>query len=260
MIKVNVVTSKVAVRVREHNSAFSVLLTTDKGEKGDKGDKGDAFRYEDFTEEQLEAFFKRFRRVLTSEDDLDDVIQEGVYYYSTASIPKNSPYKNAGVVKVDYTDDDTTRVVQSVTRYGVAGASSFRTKYAGSWNVWTEVGLKSDAVCSAGDIFDGAELETLAGYTTTSSTVVYLFLPLSKKIDLSSVTGVEVQALNATLRGVQGYLGSTKTNFCDGTYSLWCKPFENGVSIKITKSEAFSNAVNNTPVSAQINSLKLKFT
>jgi hypothetical protein len=85
---------------------------------------------------QLKAF--GYKRVLTSADNLNTLIEEGVYPYSTASVPQNCFYANAGVVEVIKADSDTTRIIQRVTRYGLAGASAFRTLYEGNWNAWTE--------------------------------------------------------------------------------------------------------------------------
>ena len=155
MIKVNVDTSKVVVRFKEHNSNFSVVLSNNKGDKGDpgkKGDKGDGFRYEDFTPEQLNALRRSFNRVLTSEDDLDDIIEDGTYPYSTASIPQHCDFSNAGIVEVAKADSDTTRIIQRVTRYGTGGMSAFRTLYEGKWNDWTEVATIGDITFSSKDV------------------------------------------------------------------------------------------------------------
>lgn len=95
---------------------------------------------------QLKAF--GYKRVLTSADNLNTLIEEGVYPYSTASVPQNCFYANAGVVEVIKADSDTTRIIQRVTRYGLAGASAFRTLYEGNWNTWTEYATVDATVIS----------------------------------------------------------------------------------------------------------------
>ena len=98
---------------------------------------------------QLKAF--GYKRVLTSADDLNTLIEEGVYPYSTASIPQHCFYSNAGVVEVIKADSDTTRIIQRVTRYGLAGASAFRTLYEGTWNDWTAYAT-ADATIGCTDV------------------------------------------------------------------------------------------------------------
>lgn len=119
-----------------------------------------------------------FKRILTSDDDMNNLIEEGVYAYLTASRPKNCPYKNAGIVEVIYAGSDTTRIIQRVTRYGVAGQTTFRTLYENNWNDWTEVALKSDTYFASGDIIS-TTIHT-SGYVTTSGTQVYFVVPISK--------------------------------------------------------------------------------
>lgn len=80
-----------------------------------------------------------FRRILTADDDMDSITGDGIYVYSTASVPTNAPFANAAVVMVFGNDSTTTQKVQMAWRYGENGYFKFRALFAGSWFAWTEV-------------------------------------------------------------------------------------------------------------------------
>lgn len=82
-----------------------------------------------------------FKRVLTSADDLNTLFEEGVYRYSTSSVPANCPYSNAGVVEVIHSGSDSSGIIQRVSRYGEAGHTKQRILYSDSWLAWTIVPL-----------------------------------------------------------------------------------------------------------------------
>lgn len=78
-----------------------------------------------------------YKRLLTSADDMDELFEDGVYVYSTSSLPENAPFKNAAVVEVFGARSTTTQKIQRAYRYGDAGHSAFRPLYAGAWGEWT---------------------------------------------------------------------------------------------------------------------------
>ena len=80
---------------------------------------------------------KHFVRVLTAEDDLNNLVEPGVYYHSTSSMPANAPFANAAVIEVVESGSAETRVIQRATRYGIAGCAAFRVLYNGKWLDWT---------------------------------------------------------------------------------------------------------------------------
>lgn len=87
----------------------------------------------------LYSFFaKGFQRVLTSADDCDNLFDDGVYVYSTASVPANAPFENAAVIEVFGADSTTTQKIQRAYRYGEAGHSAFRPLYNSKWGVWAK--------------------------------------------------------------------------------------------------------------------------
>lgn len=92
------------------------------------------------TKEQLGAI--GYKRVLTADDDLDKLTEEGIYRYYTGDIPSNCPYANAGVVEVIKTGSNASGVIQRVTRYGEPGYSKQRILDNNSkWTEWTIIPL-----------------------------------------------------------------------------------------------------------------------
>lgn len=88
----------------------------------------------------------KFQRLLTSADDLNNIVEPGIYVYNTNNAPNNSPYNNASIVEVTV-EDINKDLIQRVTRVA-ARASSFRGRYRGSsgrqWTAWAEVALKEN--------------------------------------------------------------------------------------------------------------------
>lgn len=82
-------------------------------------------------------FSRGFVRILDENDDLNDIVKEGIYTYRTASIPKNCPFVNAGVVEIfgNMTADNDQKI-QRVTRYGDAGDSAWRGLASGGFTAW----------------------------------------------------------------------------------------------------------------------------
>lgn len=79
-------------------------------------------------------------RQLTSSDNLDNITDNGIYWYATESVPQNAPYQNASVVEVIGSSSATGEKFQRVTRYGVPGKSSWRPLGGGGngWLAWAE--------------------------------------------------------------------------------------------------------------------------
>ena len=85
-----------------------------------------------------------YKRILTSNDDMDKLFEDGVYVYSTSSLPKNAPFSNAAVVEVFGARSTTTQKIQRAYRYGEAGHSAFRPLYAGTWGEWSYPAIISE--------------------------------------------------------------------------------------------------------------------
>ncbi len=79
-----------------------------------------------------------YRRILTSADDLDNITENGIYAYETASVPANAPFPNAAVVEVFGTNKSSRQKIQRVYRYGAAGYTAYRPYIDSAWLSWTK--------------------------------------------------------------------------------------------------------------------------
>ena len=86
----------------------------------------------------------QFKRRLTSTDNLDNITENGFYYYVTGNVPANAPYSNASIVEVLGSNSNTTQKIQRVTRYGLAGHTSLRALSDGTWLDWSELAKATD--------------------------------------------------------------------------------------------------------------------
>ena len=66
------------------------------------------------------------QRRLTQEDNLNNVVEKGIYWYITGEVPLNAPFQNASLVEVIGSTSDVTQTIQRVTRYGLPGHCAFR--------------------------------------------------------------------------------------------------------------------------------------
>ena len=85
---------------------------------------------------ELAAAVNQFKRVLTAEDDLDSIFEDGWYVYSTSSLPANAPFPNAAIIEIFGADNTSTQKIQRAYRYGAPGYSAFRPLYSGAWSNW----------------------------------------------------------------------------------------------------------------------------
>lgn len=96
--------------------------------------------------DKIDANFYGYKRLLTSADDLNSLVENGVYVYFTSGVPQNCPYTNAGVVEVLGSNSDTSQKIQRVTRYGKAGQTAFRSLDDGAWMDWSYVAIESNVI------------------------------------------------------------------------------------------------------------------
>lgn len=118
-----------------------------------------------------------YQRDLDENDDLNDIKTNGVYSYRTASLPRNCPFVNAGIVIVEGSRADSDQKVQTVTRYGAPGESAFRGLAGGSWTSWAHTAVVEEKTftvttstngnCSLNLALDDVVL--LSAYCTTGS-------------------------------------------------------------------------------------------
>lgn len=105
-----------------------------------------------------------------------------------------------------------------------------------------------------------------SGYITTTSTDVYLSVPVSKLLTkIPSTATYSVTSFNAVFRGVSGYVGGNSyiDYGADTTnYTVTCvKQSDTCLRLTIRNiSGAFSNATNNTPIAAAVNRVRITIT
>lgn len=75
---------------------------------------------------------------LTSEDDCDELFENGTYIYTADSLPKNAPYPYAAIIEVTGRVSGNSRKIMRVKRYGVSGYGKWRNLRGGVWGEWAE--------------------------------------------------------------------------------------------------------------------------
>lgn len=107
-----------------------------------------------------------YRKKLTASDDLDTLLQNGLYYYYTGDVPENAPFENAAIVEVFGSTSETSQKIQRVTRYGAKGQMAVRPLHSpkDAADVW------SYAYCSANAVgLTAVEQEAIAATKTLMS-------------------------------------------------------------------------------------------
>ena len=109
-------------------------------------------------------------KTLTKADDLNNITTDGIYTYTSTSVPTNAPYTNASVVEVFGLTSNTDYKIQRVTRSGSAGQIAVRSLSSGTWLDWKYL-------VTQGDLEAYFENLDLGVYAKTSDLANYL--PLS---------------------------------------------------------------------------------
>lgn len=196
--------------------------------------------------QELENSALRYKGVINTNNNLDNIKEAGWYYCSTASLPVNSPYKNAYILEVY--NAGTTSCIQRATRFAALGRSSWRGCNNGEWTKWTEIG---DAYIPGDSISISGSNKPMPGFITSSGKDLCFSVSLAYPISYE-VSKVTLKSGKLTVRGISGYVldGADAKNI--GTIDVNKTIF--GIGVVITSSSAF-NATNNTPVSVVGNDL-----
>lgn len=112
-----------------------------------------------------------FRRIIASGEDLNDIYNEGVYYYSTSTHPDHEPFGTGAIIMV-YKTDTTDRVVQVAYGYGadydVSHHVAHRERTGGTWSQWrsfsTSRGLQGKTFSVLGDSYSAYQGYIPEGY------------------------------------------------------------------------------------------------
>lgn len=89
-----------------------------------------------------------------------------------------------------------------------------------------------------------------SGYISSGTTKIFIKMDLPKKLD--NINTITVDSLEVEARGISGYLNSV-SGFIEyvglsGYTIAAAKSGSNSITIQITKSSAFTNTTNNTPI------------
>lgn len=111
-----------------------------------------------------------------------------------------------------------------------------------------ELYYKADDIIELG--VSGGSRITTTGFVSNSTTVLDFTVYTPKR--LTNISGISVMNCNVLLRGISGYLNSnsTLTDYASASgYTVSASMVgTNAITIRITKSSAFTNTSNNTPV------------
>ena len=157
-------------------------------------------------------------RQLTSSDNLDNITDNGIYWYPTESVPQNAPYQNAAVVEVIGSTSATGEKFQRVTRYGVPGKSSWRPLGGGSngWLAWAESFTNAD-------IQSGTTLVNLIANGITEFSVTFPRTFASPpSVCVSAVTSrPDLRCASVASRTASGFTGEVYNDFEKGSFAVF---------------------------------------
>ncbi len=105
-----------------------------------------------------------------------------------------------------------------------------------------------------GDVYAISGATPLYGYVTENTTRLMFTIITPRRMRAGSISRITINSLSAVLRGCNGYLDSNNSS-----RNLIASPFsaetlrlsENMVRFAVTKSSAFTNVQNNTPIMLQ---------
>lgn len=192
-----------------------------------------------------------------------------VTYSSIDSITQSGFYIVTGtpglLIHEQWDANYATQIFQKYTGNNTTGVLQFRVKSSGTWGAWRTIQDSTNTAYAAGDTFSIAgssvRFPPLQGYITSSTTQVHLGVYVPKS--LANISTVTVTALQGGIRTTAGgYLdgGSDSSNWIGSSYTVVAnKVSDNFVGIMITKSSAFTNVTNNTPVTLALRQLTLSF-
>lgn len=85
-----------------------------------------------------------YKRQITSYDNMDDIKEDGIYYFSSTSLPVNAPFTTAAVVLVFGDRSLTTTKIQLAFCHGTVGRGKFRGLSQSGWRPWSDFGALSE--------------------------------------------------------------------------------------------------------------------
>lgn len=194
-------------------------------------------------------------------DDLNDFTDTGVYFCANSATTQSlshSPITDG--VWVDgatgfrlevYNTTGTGYGFQILYTHNVVQRTYMRALNGSTWRTWRRIIGDDEIYYRNNDTLSITTYTDLNGFITSSTTSVSFSFYTPKS--LANIASVSVTAFKGTMRGGSGYLDS-KTSaydwFADSAYTITATIIsDNMLRIVCTKSSAYTNVTNNTPVS-----------
>ena len=200
---------------------------------------------------------------------------QSISYSSKTPLYVNVDIPDSNKCKADDLNEIKTVVNANATECGNASSlntSATTSLVAGINEVNTKVGTLSSLKTSAktnlvnsnnelydmfyyksGDTITFTEI-VLVGFISNSTKSLYFSVILPK--NLANITTVNITSFSAELRGINDYLNNTAGYVqyvgASGYTLSSVKGSDNSLNITLVKSTAFTNATNNTPISARV--------
>lgn len=193
--------------------------------------------------------------------DLNNYTTAGVYYCSSSANTQSlshTPYTEGiwidgttGFRLEVYITTGTGYGLQILYTHNVVQRTYIRSLNGGTWRAWHRIIGDDEVYYRHSDTLSITTYTNLNGFITSSTTSVSFSFYTPKS--LANISTITVTAFKGTLRGGSGYLdGQTSAYdwFADASYTLTAtKITDNMIRIVCTKTSAYSNVTNNTPVS-----------
>lgn len=116
--------------------------------------------------DQVDFTFK-YNHAIQAGTNLNDIVDNGVYIYTTSNCPENAPYSKASVIYNFGSNSNTTQKIQLGFRYGEPGKMSFRPLYQGEWLDWKQIAIKDellDMIYPIGSIYQSTSSTSPASF------------------------------------------------------------------------------------------------
>lgn len=198
---------------------------------------------------------------ISANSDLNSITETGVYYCSTSADTQSlshTPYTEGiwidgttGFRLEVYSTTGSGYGLQILYTHNVHQRTYIRSLNGSTWRPWYRVITDDELYYRNSDTLSITSYTNLNGFITSSTTSVSFSFYTPKS--LANISTITVTAFKGTLRGGSGYLdGQTSAYdwFADASYTLTAsKMTDNMIRIVCTKTSAYSNVTNNTPVS-----------
>lgn len=148
------------------------------------------------------------------------------------------------------------RAADDIPTFQYYDGTSWSSVSAATWRSKLSVPALSEIYYASGDTFSFSASTAVAGLVTSGVTNLYLTVPTPKS--MSKISTVTVTAMTGGIRTTSsGYLDGVSDGQSwlnrDGVTVTASKASDNMIRVTVSKTSAFSNAQNNTPVVGSLN-------